>query len=105
MKLINAHDLVQAILAERETIKLRVPCAPYELLDDKPSAFGQGQRSGIRKALRCINNARAVDAVEVVRCKDCKYLGLKDLCYGYCENRMFGIVNPNDFCSYGERKV
>ena len=42
--------------------------------------------------------------VKVVHCKDCKHLGFKGLCYGYCKNRVCGIVNPSDFCSYGERK-
>lgn len=54
-----------------------------------------------------ILGAKAVDAVEVVRCKDCKH---------YEEDTMWCKVNskprsetyPNwyadDFCSYGERK-
>lgn len=40
----------------------------------------------------------------VVRCKDCKHLGIQDLCYGYCKKRMYGIIQPDDFCSYGERR-
>ena len=46
----------------------------------------------------------SVNAIEVVRCKDCKHLGIKDLVYGYCKYRMTGIIMPDDFCSYGERK-
>ena len=42
--------------------------------------------------------------VEVVRCKDCKHLGFKGLCYGVCNKKMVGIVKPDDFCSYGERR-
>ena len=41
----------------------------------------------------------AVDAIRVVRCKDCTHL------YGtICA--VCGLLprNPNDFCSYGERK-
>lgn len=46
----------------------------------------------------------AVDAVEVVRCKDCKHLMFSD-CYGECGRAyLSGIVRPDDFCSYGERK-
>ena len=45
-----------------------------------------------------------VDAVEVVRCKDSKYLGIKDFAYGYCHGKMCGIINPNDYCSNGEKK-
>lgn len=46
-----------------------------------------------------------VDAVEVVRCKDCKRF------IPFCEpynkagqcRKMVGLINENDFCSYGER--
>ena len=41
-----------------------------------------------------------VDAVEVVRCKDCKAY---DKEVGYCEAMGF-TCEVNDFCSYGERK-
>ena len=50
-----------------------------------------------------------VDAVEVVRCKDCKhatfYSCKNDACYRgiTCEYRI-GIGDENFFCSYGERK-
>lgn len=42
------------------------------------------------------------DLVKVVRCKDCKYLGVKDFAYGYCKKRMTGILSPTDYCSDGE---
>lgn len=54
-----------------------------------------------------LSDAPAVDAVEVVRCKDCKYgepngqYGCK--CYHY---KLYETheMSPNDFCSHGERK-
>ena len=61
-----------------------------------------------------IRKRPTVYAVEVVRCKDCKY---------YCQDKINGVIcrhpaldfdtecfdhwintNPDDFCSYGERK-
>ena len=55
-------------------------------------------------------NATAVDAVEVVRCKDCKHYKPQNKSAhwenrtNYC-NRIATIkVQPYDFCSYGERK-
>ena len=39
----------------------------------------------------------------VVHCKDCKHLMFSD-CYGECGAARMGIVSPDDFCSYGERK-
>ena len=40
----------------------------------------------------------------VVRCKECKHLMFSD-CYGECGAARMGIVRPDDFCSYGERKT
>ena len=60
--------------------------------------------------MKAITEAPAIDAVEVVRCKDCKhYKPQKKSAHwenraNYC-NRIVTIkVQPYDFCSYGERK-
>lgn len=49
----------------------------------------------------------AVDAVEVVRCKDCKHHSIEETeCgakYIAC-NRFDEVMEADDFCSYGERK-
>lgn len=80
-----------------------------ELLDSCPNLFGVScweqylKYRHCKKALRCVEQAPTVDAVEVVRCKDCKYLMFSD-CYGECGKGHMGIVSPDDFCSYGERK-
>ena len=50
-----------------------------------------------------IADAPTVDAVEVVRCLDCKHLMFSD-CYGECDKGYMGVVRPDDFCSRGERK-
>ena len=48
-------------------------------------------------------HAPTINAVEVVRCWECKHLMFSD-CYGECGKGHMGIVSPDDFCSYGERK-
>lgn len=57
--------------------------------------------AGWNGLINIINDAPTVDAVPVVRCKDCKhYRNYPDgLCYlcAVC-------VEPDDFCSYGERR-
>ena len=59
------------------------------------------------KARKMIEDATAVDAVEVVRCKDCKQWcrnsGITESPNGHCFNIMVE-TNGYDFCSYGERK-
>lgn len=51
-----------------------------------------------------IADAPTVDAVPVVRCKDCKWL--YDEMGDYCCRSHRGLVRicENSFCSYGERK-
>jgi hypothetical protein len=72
-----------------------------------PNESGYEFLRGIATAITEIEDAPTVDAVEVVRCKDCKKSqkwknafgaeGLK--CYLLCAD-----IDPDDFCSYGERK-
>ena len=57
-------------------------------------------------ALTAVDHAPAVDAVEVVRCKDCKHYEIhKPKVLENCERNGYIIpMKPDDFCSYGERK-
>ena len=50
--------------------------------------------------LFALANFPTVDAVEVVRCRDCKHYN-EGFCVGYHAHH---DVMPDDFCSYGERK-
>ena len=50
--------------------------------------------------LDLVDSVPTVDAVPVVRCKECKWAGGDFVCYR-------GVMvqhKPDDFCSYGERK-
>lgn len=64
-----------------------------------------GAAGGARKLMV---DAPAIDAVEVVRCKDCKCWG--GVVFGYrcrkrsCMNTQIQ-TSENDFCSYGERVI
>lgn len=55
----------------------------------------------VKSAINCQSVSN--DMQEVVRCKDCKHLMFSDM-YGECSQAHMGIVRPDDFCSYGERK-
>lgn len=45
-----------------------------------------------------------VDAVPVIRCKDCKYLRFTGTIWK-CQNRLVMMLcEPNDYCSRAERK-
>ena len=60
-----------------------------------------------------LDHMETIDAVEVVRCKDCKHYlefrtkrnkQLMRMCYRMGKNDMEYYVKPDDFCSYGELK-
>ena len=75
------------------------------------SMFGDVNDNMIQGAMRLarskIENAPTVDAVEVVRCKDCDFRAFDDVCQEYycdCVNGVNGPIEDNYFCSYGERK-
>lgn len=58
--------------------------------------------------LDLVDSVPTVDAVVVTRCKDCKHydLGvcLKIYSDGNAQKDSWQSRNPDDFCSYGERK-
>ncbi len=78
----------------------------------------KGYKEGLLTAVRVVEDIGEVDAVEVVRCKDCKHWHeetgwcdkhshfvdrLGDFCYPE-ESGDWKMLNADDFCSYGERK-
>ena len=52
-----------------------------------------------------IEKAPTIDAVPVVRCRECKWWQ-EDDDIGHCDNPdgLDNYAKPEDFCSYGERK-
>lgn len=55
-----------------------------------------------KSLIRLLEIQPTIDAVPVVRCKDCKHYVLHALA---CRNEhMNGVIAMNGFCSYGERR-
>ena len=87
-----------------------------EIIYENVLAPYEDSREAKEECLREIEEAPTVDAVPVVRCKDCKHSTLPSeltLRYGKpgtltCHNRHAPSnrrnVGGNDFCSYGVRK-
>lgn len=75
---------------------------PYELSDENWSVTGG---TAIRLIHNAIDQAPTIDAVPVVRCKNCEYFGTNDENVPYCVNP-FGLDDsePNGFCNYGRNK-
>ena len=85
------------------------------LIDDLAAAVARDELSGLSFSVvkRYIMRQDAVDAVEVVRCKDCKHHDKKLLFaydhrdeYAYCclKDAYPRSVNKYGFCNYGERR-
>ena len=105
-RLIDANAVVKAILEERDKIPRTITTAPYELRTEKPFHAGDQMRGGIRKALRCIEQAPTVDSVVVTRCKNCAHkerATVNEKGFLICQASGMEIT-PDDFCSYGEPK-
>ena len=54
-----------------------------------------------------LNNAPTIDAVPVVRCRECKHRGTDDCIFhikGEPADEELLLKLDNDFCPYGERK-
>ena len=63
--------------------------------------YRQGMDAVLHKFMPSfIDEQPTVDAVEVVRCKDCKFYQTDH----WCTRVALGIMYENDFCSYGERR-
>ena len=74
-----------------------------EIAKDKYYSDFHKSMADLTSLRELLEDTPAADVVDVVRCKDCKHLMFSDM-YGECSQAHMGIVRPDDFCSYGERK-
>ena len=62
-------------------------------------------REAILAVRSILHSAKTIDAVPVVRCRECKWWQ-EDDDIGHCDNPdgLDNYAKPEDFCSYGKRK-
>jgi hypothetical protein len=112
MQLKDVTPIIKAILEERDKIPRIIDHERY-IPNPQPYHDGNFMRGGIRKALRIIEQAPVVDAVEVVRCRECIHRGY-DACpmchdeYYYDEDDgadFWTVDNTEDdgFCHMGAK--
>ena len=87
--------------------------ALLEDFGEEPMVWNDGEaeiqeRNDWRRYKNIVESQPTVDAVEVVRCEDCKYYLTDTL---YCQEHKTGYCTMDDvikdkthFCSYGERR-
>lgn len=101
MRLIDADELTNEVIHDMAIVALHSNAKYFSIVNDIVVAFRE-----------TIDNAPTIDAVEVVRCKDCdSYVelawwfddeGKKKECHCCVAHSI--PVQPNDYCSYGERR-
>lgn len=97
MRLIDADNALKAFAVEYKKTK--------ELIDSGETHL-ENLAEGFTEAAHIIKYiATTVDAVPVVRCKDCKYYDRGECYHPRHERHLQSIFQEDDdFCSYGERK-
>ena len=77
-------------------------------LDESPDKKHSVGYFAFESIIECLKQEPTVDAVEVVRCRDCKHSWIHPCGYVYCHrdgrNAYEMTFNLDSFCSYGERK-
>ena len=93
MRLIDADALMEK-LEERYNFFV----IEYGYRDQYTSGFGD--------AVDKVEAAPTIDAVPVVRCKDCKYWNKRYEAMGMCmkHNAIVTFTKPDFYCAWGERK-
>ena len=95
------HDKRGLLLRTR-----RKEVKPMRLIDanDLLAEYDRQHKGEPGKARKLIENAPAVDAVEVVRCKDCRHITVeRGLCFCNVWEKFNGM-GYEGFCNYGERR-
>lgn len=76
------------------------------ILTDKNQSFYEGCRYMQKRVLRILHTSKTIDAVPVVRCKDCwSAIEIDGFMGGVLYCKFWGHdIDEECFCSYGERK-
>ena len=87
---------------KRKGVTMRLIDADALTADLDKGLWGREWDKSLAEAI--IKDAPTIDAVEVVRCKDCKFYQPFDPHRKYdCNRGLLGVMG-DDYCSYGERK-
>ena len=94
MRLIDADALKEVFIQTLENIKSNTRMTGQEM----------HIITAIHTVGQMIDDMPTIDAVPVIRCRDCKFLRFTGTVWK-CQNRLVMMLcEPNDYCSRGERK-
>lgn len=75
-----------------------------DIFGEKVIMVSQNAYDEVMKLMRMIREAPEVDAVPVVRCKDCKHAEFSEPGMTYCPGIVGSWVDDDWFCADGERR-
>jgi hypothetical protein len=77
-----------------------------DYLEEFPECeWERGYNAAVRDIKNLIEAQDTIDAVPVVRCKDCKHFIRNEMDDTYCDcGGVLAFPEEHDFCSWGERK-
>lgn len=97
MRLIDADAFTNVLKKEKKYMRLLMS-KETALIDVLSTVIDDLEGTG----LDGYKNAPTVDAIEVIRCKDCVYYNVPNGMTDWCD--VWGnIAREDDFCSYAER--
>lgn len=108
--LIKKSEYGKAIGLKVEMMRTKIDNCRNHFLAQSVMNDWESEIKGLYDALIILNDTPTVDAVEVVRCKDCKHwrMTVSTGTYGECmcddmeTNVLYTMAD--DYCSHGERK-
>jgi hypothetical protein len=82
-------------------------CPVFSCGGNPNDPYYAGYCDALDRVVEWMENFPAVDAVPVVRCKDCKrFVEGKEAFVTYCSKGCgIAYVKPDDFCSHAERRA
>lgn len=113
IKVFDANAMKSRLTCHIDSARFRgIAAVPMGYESSNITEFLRGYERGAIDTANIALGQKLVDAVEVVRCKECEfsYEGLVNLMCGRCgqkkgDLRLGGVpVKDDHFCSYGERR-
>ena len=74
---------------------------PCKISDTWTDEYAVGERMQWEKDVKALNSLPTIDAVEIVRCKDCKHFNGIDYCFE--GERGYNSIDGECFCECGRK--
>lgn len=94
MRLVDADALVEQVCLDGDCTQCKTG------VNEKVCKWNMFR---LKDVIDCLEHAPTIDAVPVVRCKDCKWKA-DTIGESWCDFHEFTILSDDDYCYHGERR-